>query len=417
MRSFLRKDFLIYWRDRKEVFIALLAPIVLIVVLNLAFSGMFGEDTEGLDMNVGIVLEDDEALGLQQFEETVSGMDFPKKELVIEQAALLSPVGSIVELFNNPELSEWITTEQLSEKDAKKRVKNGELDALIKIPAGFTYDVLSQVLLSEPAETALILQIEEHSTEANVLQNIIGDYMDSLNFQFALNSVTDGEVVEPVLPQGGSEIVEGIETYSIAQYFTIAMSSLFALFLASAVAMKTTTEKRERVFNRILLTNHNPISYLLGKTISAFCLAWLQLVIVFTVSQLLLDVFPGKSLEFWLGVLLIITFFSMAVAGLSALFTTLVLNMDNTDAASGLFNLIIMSLAAVGGNLFPIQGLPEWLQKIGEWTPNGLNHSVFIKWIQFGDPADLVMLAVKLFGFFIGCLIIGMFFFPRRGRA
>ena len=71
MRSFLRKDFLIYWRDRKEVFIALLAPIVLIVVLNLAFSGMFGEDTEGLDMNVGIVLEDDEALGLQQFEETV----------------------------------------------------------------------------------------------------------------------------------------------------------------------------------------------------------------------------------------------------------------------------------------------------------------------------------------------------------
>lgn len=417
MWSFLRKDFLVFWRDRKEVLIALLAPIVLIVVLNFAFSGMFGGDAADLDMDVGIVMEDDEALGLQQFEETVSGIDLLEKELMIEQAALLSPVGSIVELFNNPELSEWITTEQLNEEDAKEQVANGELDALIKIPAGFTYDILSQILLSEPAETALILQIEENSTEANILQNMIGNYMDTLNFQFALNSVTAGEAVEPVLPQGGEEIVEGVEAYSIGQYFTIAMSSLFALFLASTVAMKTTTEKREQVFNRILLTNHNPISYLLGKTISAFCLAWLQLVTVFTVSQLLLDVFPGKSLDFWLGILLMITFFSLAVAGLSALFTTLVLNMNNTDAANGLFNIIIMSLAAVGGNLFPIQGLPEWIQKIGEWTPNGLSHSVLMKWIQFGDSAALVIPVVKLFGFFIGCLIIGIFLFPRRGRA
>jgi len=417
MRSFLRKDLLIYWRDRKEVLISLLAPIVLIIILNFAFSGMFGEGAVDLDMNVGIVLEDDEALGLQQFEQRISEMDLPEKEFLIEQAALLSPVGLIEGLFNNPELSEWITTEQLSEKDAKKRVANGELDALIKVPAKFTHDVLSQVLLSEPAETALILQVEEHSTESNVLQNIIDNYMDTLNFQFALNSVTDGEVLEPILPQGGSEVVEGVEEYNITQYFTIAMSSLFALFLASAVAMKTTTEKRERVFNRILLTNHNPFSYLLGKTISAFCLAWLQLVIVFTVSQLLLDVFPEKSLAFWLGILLIISFFSLTIAGLSALFTTLVLNMNNSEAASGLFNIIIMSLAAVGGNFFPIQAFPDWLQKIGGWTPNGLSLSVIMEWAQFGDPVALVMPMIKLFCFFIGCLIIGMFLFPRRGRA
>ena len=59
MRSFLRKDLLVFWRDRKEVLISLLAPILLIVVLNFAFSDLFGEDAEGLDIDLGIVLEDD----------------------------------------------------------------------------------------------------------------------------------------------------------------------------------------------------------------------------------------------------------------------------------------------------------------------------------------------------------------------
>lgn len=419
MRSFFRKDLLVFWRDRKEVLISLLAPIVLIVVLNFAFSDLFGEDAEALDIDLGIVVEDDESLGLEQFTEMVQELDLSegKKKTTIEQASFISPSSLITSFFSDPELSKWIKTEQWSEAEAKERVANGKLDAFVKIPAGFTYDVLNQVMLEQPAETALVFQVEEQSTESDTIHSIISNYLDSLNFQFALQGIKDGELQVPVLPEGGREAVEGVDSYSLSQYFTVALSSLFALFIAATVAMKTTTEKRERVFNRIILTNTNPISFLMGKATSTFCFAWLQLMTVVIVCHLLLDVFEGTSMAFWLGVIVIITFFSLSIAGLSAVFTTLTLNVNNTDAANGAFNLIIMLLAAVGGNFFPIKWLPEWLQRVAEWTPNGLSLSAFMQWTQFGDPHTLILPMLKLSVFSIGCLIIGIFLFPRRGRA
>lgn len=419
MFSFLRKDLLIFWRDRKEVLIALLSPIVLIIILNFAFSGLFGEDAETLDINLGIVMEDDESLGLEQFEEAVRNMDFPaaEKEMMLEQSAQHAPIGLIEEFFQNPELAGFITTERLGEAEAKELVESGELDALVKIPEGFTRDVLGQVMLDEPSGKSVILQLEENSIETNTLENILSAYMDSLNYQFALSNVTDGEVLEPVLPQGGREEIKGVEPYDISQYLTFSMTTLFTLFIATTVMAKTTTEKRERVFDRIILTNRNPLFYLMGKVISTFIFSFVQLMLVFIVSQLILDIFPGKSTEFWIGILLISTFFALAIAGLTAVFTSLALNISNVDLVNGLLYMIIMLMAAVGGNFTPVQGFPELVQRIGEWTPNGLTLTTFLQWIQFGAMSDLGMPIIKLSVFFVLCLIIGMFLFPKRGRV
>lgn len=419
MFSFLRKDLLIFWRDRKEVLIALLSPIVLIIILNFAFSGLFGEDAETLDINLGIVMEDDESLGLEQFEEAIRNMDFPaaEKEMMLEQSAQHAPIGLIEDFFQNPELAGFITTERLGEAEAKELVESGELDALVKIPEGFTRDVLGQVMLGEPSGKSVILQLEENSIETNTLENILSAYMDSLNYQFALSNVTDGEVLEPVLPQGGREEIKGVEPYDISQYLTFSMTTLFTLFIATTVMAKTTTEKRERVFDRIILTNRNPLFYLMGKVISTFIFSFVQLMLVFIVSQLILDIFPGKSTEFWIGILLISTFFALAIAGLTAVFTSLALNISNVDLVNGLLYMIIMLMAAVGGNFTPVQGFPELVQRIGEWTPNGLTLTTFLQWIQFGAMSDLGMPIIKLSVFFVLCLIIGMFLFPKRGRA
>lgn len=420
MRSFFRKDLLVFWRDRKEVLISVLSPIVIIIVLNFAFSGTwFGDTAEELEIDVGLVVEDDESLGLKQFAESAKGMDISEaeQELLLEQAAQFSPSQLLTNYLNDPELNSLIHAEELDEEEAKERVKDGELDALIKIPEGFTFDVLGQMLLSDPSKSSLIIQIEKQSMESSVLQTILDGYMETLNFQFALSSVVGDEITEPILPQGEMEMIAGIEALDIPQYFTIAMSVLFTLFLASTVATKTTTEKRERVFNRILLTDSHPLSYLMGKVLSTFCFALFQLLIVFMISQLLLDVFPGKTNEFWLGAVLIIIFFALTVAGLSAVFTSLTLRMSNTDAANGLFMLIIMLFAALGGSFFPLEVFPDWMQSISEWIPNGITVTSFIQWFQYGDSASLFVPIIKLFVFFIGFLIIGISLFPRRGRV
>jgi ABC-2 type transport system permease protein len=420
MISFFKKDLLVFWRDRKEVLIALLAPILIIIVLNFAFSGITFDDAGDLDINAGLVLEDDEAAGLEQFEETLQGMDLPEMEIeaMMEQAHALSPSGIMVSMFDEPEIRDWIHTRELREGEAKDQVENGDLDAIVKIPEGFTYDILSQVILDQPANTSIHLQIEDHSIETNILSDMIDNYMETFNFQFALGAVTEGQTEDAVLPEGGREVInENAVEIDIAQYFTAAMSTLFALFIASTVAAKTETEKRERVFNRILLTNSRPFSYLMGKIISSFCLAWLQLMLVFFATDLLLGVFPDKSAEFWLGLIVIVTFFSLVVAGLSAILTSLMLRLKNVNAAQGLSTMFIMLIAALGGNFFPLEGSPEWLQAFSEWMPTGITISLFTELLQNGDTISFAVPLMKQSGFFIGFLLIGILLFPERGRA
>ncbi len=65
MDSFFIKDVLVFWRDRKEVLLALLLPIVLIVVLNFAFSSIFGIDDNSTNLEVALIQEDDTAAGMK----------------------------------------------------------------------------------------------------------------------------------------------------------------------------------------------------------------------------------------------------------------------------------------------------------------------------------------------------------------
>src|SRR5690625_3623985 len=195
------------------------------------------------------------------------------------------------------------------------------------------------------------------------------------------------------------------------------MGSLFALFIASTVATKTAKEKRERVFNRILLTNSRPFSYLMGKIISTFCMTWMQLMLVFIATDLLLGIFPEKSTVFWLNIIVIVTFFSFTVAGLSAIFTSLMLRTNNINLANGLFTIVIMLMAALGGSFFPLEGAAGWLQAVTEWTPNGITVSMFTELLQYGELMSITVPLIKQSVFFILFLLIGIFLFPERGRA
>lgn len=416
MWSFLKKDLLVFWRDRIGLLMTLLLPIVLIAVLNFAFAGLFNDEGNPVNINLGVVEDEGTASGMREFEDLVEQMSLPsnEKEELLRQATLNEPRNILNHFLQSPELKEWIKVEELTEEEASSLVVDGKLDAYIKIPNRFTVEVLSAVMLGEETDTSLTIHAEEFSTEVQVLQEMVNQFVHSLNFQFALNStgVTSGN--EPVLPVGGIEKIEETKTYTMVQYFTIAMSTLFTLFIAQTVAMKTVTEKRERVFNRIILSNSSPLAFLMGKTISTFCFCWVQIMLTLVAVQLLFDVFPDHSVAFWNGLLLVLTFFVLTVSGLSALFTTITLRLQDLNAANGIFTVMIMFLAALGGNFFPLQGLPEIFQKIGDWTPNGLTQSILIKWIQNGVYSDLWLPMSILLTFFIGCMVVSVALFPRK---
>lgn len=421
MGAFIKKDLLVFWRDRKEILMALLLPILIIVILNFAFSGLF-KDEKAMQIDISVVQEDDVKKGKEQFAASVEakGLSSEEKSVLLAEADKLDPVKLIHDILNSSDLKEWVTVKDLSEQEAAEHVKNGELDAIIKIPEGFTFETLSGVLLGETSQGSVTILAEEESAEVSTLQEVVHTFVNTVNTQFALGSKGVQATAEPILPKGGKEVVEGddgADAYTISQYFTIAIGTLFALFMAQTVSLKTMTEKREQVFNRILLTNSHPLSFLIGKTVSAFILAILQFAITLTVVQLVLDVFPDKSFTFWAGLMVVLIAFALTVGGLSALFTALTLHLSDTNAASGISTLIIMGFGVLGGSFFPLEGLPEPIQKIGEWTPNGQTQTALIEWVQYSHFNDLLFPIIFLMGVFIICFAISVSIFPKRGRS
>ncbi|KON87994.1 hypothetical protein AF332_14955 [Sporosarcina globispora] len=421
MGAFIYKDLLVFWRNRKEILMALLLPILIIVILNFAFSGLF-MDEKAIHIDVAVVQEDDLKKGKEQFAAAVEAKDLSSQEknAVLAEAARIDPVQLIHDFLNSADMKEWVTVKDLSEREAAEQVKNGELDAIIKIPEGFTDDSLSRLLLGEPSQGSVSILAEEESREVSTLQEVVHNFVNTLNMQFALGSKGFQASSEPVLPQGGKEVVEGddgADAYTISQYFTIAICTLFALFMAQTVALKTITEKREQVFNRILLTNRHPLFFLFGKTVSAFILACMQFMMTLAAVQLLLNVFPDKTITFWVGLVLVLMAFALTVGGLSALFTALTLHLSDSNAASGISTLIIMGFGALGGSFFPLEGLPEPIQKVGEWTPNGLTQTALIEWVQYSHLNDLMFPILFLAAVFIISFAISVSIFPKRGRS
>ncbi|ALA51428.1 ABC transporter permease [Shouchella clausii] len=420
MRSYIKKDLLTFWRDRKELITVLVLPILLVVVLNFAFSGLLGNDEETIDLHVAIVNQDDETEASAQLKEKLlhdASLAEQEAQDLVRRTSEVRPVQVLVDYFESDDLKEWVTVYELEEAEAVEKVEEGEIDGFVLIPDGFTVDSLYAAVTGESPATTLTFKREKETSDTSALYNIIHGFMDHLNYHFALETLSGATEVEVKLPEGGFEQEEAGQNFSLTQYFTITMAILFALFTAETVATKTGLEMRQQVFNRILIAHQNRLLFLVGKTVSTFCLAWLQIMLVFTLAHFILGVFPERTANFWLGLLGIVTSVSFAIAGLAAIFTTILLRMKKVEAANGLFMLVIILFGVVGGNFVPIYILPDWLQQIGEWTPNGLALVMFTDWIRFEQGTSLVGPSVLLIIFFVLCSIAGLAFYPKRGEA
>lgn len=95
------------------------------------------------------------------------------------------------------------------------------------------------------------------------------------------------------------------------------------------------------MFNRILVTGSHPARYLFGKAGSIFCVTFVQFALLIVASQFIFDLFPNRSIKFWFGMVFILVLYSLCVAALTMLFTSLTFRIKES-AATGILTLIIM---------------------------------------------------------------------------
>src|SRR5690606_15918010 len=154
----------------------------------------------------------------------------------IGAAQAISPIDHLQQFLQESSKEEWIEVKELSHEEAVQQIKEDELHAMLVIPEGYTAELLGQILLDEPMEQTIELQAENVTSEVEAFYSMVQTFIDEMNMQFAIQSVGGNVEIDPsMLPQGGQEITEGLEPFTLKQYFTIAIAALFTLFLVSTV--------------------------------------------------------------------------------------------------------------------------------------------------------------------------------------
>lgn len=405
--------------------IALFMPLLLILVLGFALPNWVENSNGSLEMKAALVIKDRHEEGVAAFQESLNGLSISaeEKNALSRAAEDFHPEAMLMSMFGDDEVEEFLHVATLNDKAALAQLKEEQVEAVITIPEGYTLAALNKLLLQDGDGAALVLTAAENSMKVSVLQNMLDGLLGTVNYQAALGSgmaqqgsMVEGEQALANGPVGGLEQIEGVDMITSFQYYALAVSIFFALSVSTTTASKSITEKREMVFMRLLLAGTHPFRYLSGKVGSTLCMSLLQSAVLILVSHVLFQLFPGKSLIFWIGLAFIIFMLCLTVAALSALYTAMLFRMNDADVATGISFILLVVLGVIGGNLVPIYILPDWLMQIGSVTPNGLALMSMIQWIQ-GSPLRDIRLPILYQGiFFVIIVAASLWIFPRRGR-
>lgn len=408
-------------RNKSELFTLLLMPFVLIVILGFALRGLFGGESLELNLPVAIVQEDDVEVGIGNFVQNLHDQGF-QEEFIGELSFIaeeVNPIKLLKNLFLEDSLRDIIVVSEMDEVTAKQQLISGDIAAILIIPENFTYQSLNKILLDEGTTSEIQVMFNDYSSfYANIINDIMNGFVRKLNFETAIAQAY-GEGTTPlnsegVVDIGGLETVSSREPVSSFQYYTIGMAMMYVLMVGGTIASMAYTEKKQQVFNRILLSGKPAYKYLGGKIISATVIAFLQLAILFTATTMIFGVFSDEGYYFWVGMVIISAVVSICVGGFAGLLTALALRY-NTEAISAVFSGGIVSLFAfVGGSFFPTSEMPAGIAGLGNWTPNGAALTAYLQWLQALDMNVLMSPLSRILGLTIILMVLSIILFPKR---
>lgn len=414
MLSMIRKDILLLLRSPAELALLLLMPLILTAIIGFAVGSFMGGDGgPALSVQALLVVEDDETAGMLAFAAAVEARDLPpaQRAELLAAAQAISPQRLLRTMLAGDDLSDMLSVEELPLAEAQAALDRGSAHALIRVPEGFTHDLLGRMLLDEgPGSELQVALAEDAPLGGSIVRDLAHEFARELNFRTALGQLGHGTVAAP--PAAGSvRLVESAESISMLAYYTFAMAVMFVLYTAGAMSSRAVTEQSSHSFNRILLSDAGTFRYLGSKFLATTLLGFLQLMFLLGVSNLLLRSLAGRPLAFWLGTAGIVLALALCIGGLATLLTAINLRLGNRAIGDLFYSVVPMAFALVGGSLFPVEGA---MARMGAWTPNGAANSALVKLSMGMDLSAWTPELLRLLGLGGVLLVLALFLLPTR---
>lgn len=413
----MKKQGIIFIRNKQQLFLLLILPIILITILSASLSGFISGDTVEIEAQVALIEHTDEAEQIEKFVQEVKSREELSEEVkstLIESAKNL-PFVSLLKEEAFKQVSNMIEVVDVAYEEKAQILADDTYAAVIEIPENYTYNSLKNVLLEEGSPASIsIYENEANELGAAAVKSVVESFQEQLTMSIftAINQI-DSAVLDVSTEQslGTIEPIGQSEPVTSKEYYTIGMAVMNVLYLATAVGSFAFLEKQSHVFNRVILSNVSRWTYFTGIFASGTIFAYIQLLIIFGFSWIIYGVtWPLPSFLF------VTAFLSMAVGGLSTLLTAISYRMNSESVINFFSNILIAFLALLGGSFFPIGEISNVIQWIGDFTPNGASMSAYLRLLRGEQFIHLLPHLTYLVIFTAVLLVVAVLSFPKRGQ-
>lgn len=296
----------------------------------------------------------------------------------------------ILHIYTQDKLGEIFTVQQVPLQEGRRRINSGDGSALVIIPKGFSQAVLGREtvkmqLITNPSQS-ILPGIVESVTSILVegvwrLNQLAGDDLNRLSSggqpsdetiaaaSVRFSHLADGmrKYLDPPVINVDVKVVEpnpGRRRVNISEAMLPSMTFLAVLFIAFGMANDIWKEKSYGTLRHVALTPASMAEFLGGKILALGIVFAAVGAVALLCGKLLL----GAEIHGAILAVLWIAAFGGAMYVLLVLLNTF---SPNPRGAMMLSNLLVMTLAMLGGCFFPFELMPNSLSRIGHWLPNG----------------------------------------------
>ncbi|WP_313163258.1 ABC transporter permease [Sedimentibacter sp.] len=417
--NIIKKDLKIILSDKKALAIMILMPIILTTILSMALKGSFASgDSDFEPINIAVVKLYNEEVDNLMFESSLKssliadsmGEDAIRK--LIDSGEDVNPEKFFFDDFlESKDVSKLIKyTVGSDEKKALTKLNNEEVSAIVLLPDKFIYDM--KVNLLTPFRNKIDIKILTHpdknlsgkivnsvidaysntiSTiiigknvviETSMANNISGDGFDNLDQ--LMEGISD--VIKSIDVNLDNVVMEGRKQVNSSDYYAVGMMTMFILFAAGIGGRMLLEEKDNQTYQRMVVAGTTKFEILSGNFMTVFLIALLQITVMITFTHFALKVQWGNIGS----VILISIAASFSVAGLGSFVGALTYRAGNYKMANMFESAIIQVMALLGGSFFPIDVMPEFMQRLSFLSLNGIAIRSYLKIITGYAVADIL---------------------------
>ena len=405
--SIIIKDLKTVLSDKQAIIVTMLMPVILMTILSMALKGSFisSDDVVIEEIKIAVVKQYDEIADSQIFAKTMeerldialTGDEINPEEIFFE------------DFLGSEEVLKLINYRVEEEEKAMELLAQGEISAMIILPEKYIYNMKINLLtpfrnnvdvriLTHPDRTIdgeIVASVMEAYTNTmssiiigkNVLiesasaNDIGGDGFD--NIDEVMEGMTD--LVEGMNVNIENIAVHGRQSITSSDYYAVAMITMFILYAAGQGGRMLLEEKDNQTYQRMVIADISKTHILAGKFFTIFLIASIQITIMLLYSYFALKVKWGDLSSI---VVLSVTS-AFAVAGLGIFIASFTYRAGNYRIANLFENVIIQVMALLGGSFFPLDLMPEIIQKLSFISLNGIALKSYLKIILGYSFADI----------------------------